>query len=72
MIIVLLIVAAVAGVLGVMEGEGLPDTFVIPRILVLNAFFAAIQEKKGRNKFARRTERNNVALLIEIGLIIEL
>ena len=35
MIITLLIAAAISGVVGVMEGEGLPDTFVIPGILIL-------------------------------------
>ncbi len=46
MIIILLIAAAVSGVVGVMEGEGLLDTFVILGILVLNAFVGAYQEKK--------------------------
>ena len=46
MIIILLIAAAVSGVVGVMEGEGLLDTVVILGILVLNAFVGAYQEKK--------------------------
>lgn len=37
MIIILLIAAAISGVVGVMEGEGLLDTFVILGILILNA-----------------------------------
>ncbi len=46
MIIILLVAAAISGVVGVMEGEGLLDTFVILGILVLNALIGAIQEKK--------------------------
>jgi len=46
MILILLIAASISGVVGVMEGEGLLDTFVILGILVLNAFIGAFQEKK--------------------------
>ncbi len=46
MIIILLIAAVISGVVGVMEGEGLLDTFVILGILVLNAFVGAFQERK--------------------------
>ena len=46
MIIILLVAAAISGVVGVMEGEGLLDTFVILGILVVNALIGAIQEKK--------------------------
>jgi Ca2+-transporting ATPase len=46
MIIILLIAAVVSGVVGVMEGEGLLDTYVILSILVLNAFVGAFQERK--------------------------
>ncbi|MBW6499929.1 MAG: calcium-translocating P-type ATPase, PMCA-type [Bacteroidales bacterium] len=46
MIIILLIAAAISGVVGVMEGEGLLDTFVILGILILNAFVGAYQEIK--------------------------
>jgi len=46
MIIILIIAAAVSGVVGVMEGEGLLDTFVILGILILNAFVGAYQERK--------------------------
>jgi Ca2+-transporting ATPase len=46
MIIVLLIAAAISGVVGVMEGEGLLDTFIILGILVVNAVIGALQEKK--------------------------
>ena len=46
MIIILLIAAVISGVVGVMEGEGLLDTFVILGILILNAFVGAFQERK--------------------------
>ncbi len=46
MIIILLLAAVISGVVGVMEGEGLLDTFVILGILVLNAFVGAYQERK--------------------------
>jgi len=46
MIIILFIAAVISGVVGVMEGEGLLDTFVILGILLLNALIGASQEKK--------------------------
>ncbi len=46
MIIILLIAAAISGVVGVMEGEGLLDTYVILGILIVNAFVGAFQERK--------------------------
>lgn len=49
MIIVLLIAAIISGVVGVMEGEGLFDTFIILGILIVNAFIGAFQEKKAES-----------------------
>ncbi len=49
MIIVLLIAAIISGVVGVYEGEGLLDTFVILGILIVNAFIGAIQERKAES-----------------------
>ena len=49
MIIILLIAAAISGVVGVMEGEGLLDTIVILGILMLNAFVGAFQEQKAES-----------------------
>ncbi|MCK9626128.1 MAG: calcium-translocating P-type ATPase, PMCA-type [Bacteroidales bacterium] len=46
MIIILLIAAIISGVVGVMKGEGMVDTFVILGILFLNAFIGAFQERK--------------------------
>jgi Ca2+-transporting ATPase len=49
MIIVLLIAAVISGIVGVMEGEGLLDTFIILGILGVNAFIGALQEKKAES-----------------------
>ena len=49
MIIILLIAASISGVVGVMEGEGLLDTFVILGILLVNAFVGAFQERKAES-----------------------
>ncbi len=49
MILILLIAAAVSGVVGVLEGEGLLDTFVILGILILNALIGAVQERKAES-----------------------
>lgn len=49
MIIILLIAAVISGVVGIMEDEGLLDTFVIMGILILNAFVGAYQEIKAES-----------------------
>lgn len=49
MIIILLIAAVISGVVGVYEGEGLLDTFVILGILIVNAFIGAFQERKAES-----------------------
>ena len=49
MILILLIAAAVSGIVGVMEGEGLLDTYVILGILILNALIGAFQERKAES-----------------------
>ena len=49
MIIILLIAAAISGVVGVLEGEGFFDTLIILGILVVNAFIGAWQEKKAES-----------------------
>jgi P-type Ca2+ transporter type 2C len=46
MIFILLIAAAISGVIGVLEGEGLLDTYIILGILVLNALVGVYQEHK--------------------------
>jgi Ca2+-transporting ATPase len=49
MIIILFIAAIISGVVGIYEGEGLLDTFVILGILVVNALIGAIQERKAES-----------------------
>lgn len=49
MIIILLVAAAISGVIGVMHDEGLLDTFVILGILVINALIGTIQERKAES-----------------------
>jgi Ca2+-transporting ATPase len=49
MIVVLLIAAVISGIVGIMQGEGLFDTFIILGILILNALVGAFQEKKAEN-----------------------
>ena len=46
MIIVLLIAAAVSGVVGYMEGHGFSDVIIILAIVVLNAIIGVVQEAK--------------------------
>lgn len=49
MIIILFIAAIISGVVGIYEGEGLLDTFVILGILFVNALIGAIQERKAES-----------------------
>jgi Ca2+-transporting ATPase len=49
MIVILLIAAAVSGVVGIMEGEGLMDTYIILGILLVNAIIGAVQERKAES-----------------------
>lgn len=49
MIIILLIAAIVSGFIGIINGEGLLDTYIILGILILNALIGAIQEKKAES-----------------------
>ncbi len=49
MIIVLIIAAIISGIVGVMEGEGLLETFIILGILIVNAFIGAYQELKAES-----------------------
>ena len=46
MIIVLLVAAAISGVVGAMNGEGFTDAIIILFIVVLNAIIGVLQESK--------------------------
>lgn len=49
MVIILLVAAIVSGVIGVMENEGLVETYVILAILIINAVIGMIQELKAQS-----------------------
>lgn len=49
MVLILLIAAIVSGIIGVMEGEGLVETFVILAILFVNAIIGTVQEKRAQS-----------------------
>ncbi len=73
MIIVLLVAAVISGVVGVMEGEGLLDTFVILGILLLNALIGATQEKKAETSLEALKElAAPVAKVLRNGFITEI
>lgn len=49
MIIVLLIAAAISGVIGYLQGEGFTDAIIILAIVILNAIIGVIQEAKAES-----------------------
>ena len=49
MIIVLLVAAAISGVTGYMNGEGITDAIIILSILIVNAIIGVFQEAKAEN-----------------------
>ena len=49
LIIILIIAAVISGILGVVNGEGLLDTWIILSILLVNATIGATQEKKAQS-----------------------
>ena len=46
MIVVLLVAAAISGVIGYLEGEGFTDAIIILAIVILNAIIGTVQESK--------------------------
>ena len=59
MVVILLAAAVISGVVGVLEGEGLMETFVILAILLINALIGTFQEKGGL--FARSTQQDELS-----------
>ena len=49
MVLILLVAAAVAGVMSVLHNEGLLDTYIILGILVVNAIIGVVQERKAES-----------------------
>ena len=72
MIIILLIAALISGVVGIMEGEGLLDAFVILGILILNALVGAYQERKAESSLeALKNMASPEAKVLRDGMIME-
>lgn len=49
MVLILLVAAAVSGVIGVIHGEGLLDTYIILGILLVNAIIGVVQERNAES-----------------------
>lgn len=49
MVLILLVAAIISAVIGVMEGEGMVESFVILAILVVNAIIGTVQEVKAQS-----------------------
>ena len=49
MVLILLVAAAVSGVIGIMHGEGLLDTYIILGILIVNAIIGVVQERNAES-----------------------
>ena len=49
MVLILLVAAAVSGVIGIMHGEGLLDTYIILGILLVNAIIGVVQERNAES-----------------------
>ncbi len=49
MVVILLVAASVSGVIGVLHGEGLLDTYIILGILLLNAIIGVVQERNAES-----------------------
>jgi Ca2+-transporting ATPase len=73
MIIILLIAAIISAVVGITEGEGLLDTFIIMGILILNAFIGAYQERKAEDSLeALKNLASPETKVLRDGIIIEI
>ncbi len=68
MIIVLIIAAIVSGIVGVQQGEGIADTFIILIVVVLNAIIGVAQESKAEKSLeALQKLSSHVAKVIRDG-----
>ncbi len=68
MIIVLIIAAIVSGVVGVQQGEGIADTFIILIVVVVNAIIGVAQENKAEKSLeALQKLSSHVAKVVRDG-----
>ena len=71
MIIVLIIAAVVSGIVGVQQGEGMADTFIILIVVVVNAIIGVAQENKAEKSLeALQKLSSHVAKVIRDGKLI--
>ncbi len=70
MIIVLIIAAIVSGIVGVKQGEGMADTFIILIVVVVNAIIGVAQENKAEKSLeALQKLSSHVAKVIRDGKV---
>lgn len=71
MIIVLIIAAIVSGIVGVQQGEGIADTFIILIVVVVNAIIGVAQESKAEKSLeALQKLSSHVAKVVRDGNLI--
>lgn len=71
MIIVLIVAAIVSGIIGVQQGEGMTDTFIILIVVVVNAIIGVAQENKAEKSLeALQKLSSHVAKVIRNGKLI--
>ena len=71
MIIVLIIAAIVSGIVGVQQGEGMADTFIILIVVIVNAIIGVAQENKAEKSLeALQKLSSHVAKVIRDGKMI--
>ncbi len=71
MIIVLIIAAIVSGIVGVQQGEGMADTFIILIVVIVNAIIGVAQENKAEKSLeALQKLSSHVAKVIRDGKVL--
>ncbi len=71
MIIVLIIAAIVSGIVGVQQGEGIADTFIILIVVIVNAIIGVAQESKAEKSLeALQKLSSHVAKVIRDGKLV--